>query len=79
MTLKTVEMFFEFSNEIDAPPRNPKDLFSQACSNDKNTVDTWSKQWLEQTAANKEKFGSFKEHGIGQLFKTNYLKQAMVS
>ena len=78
MALRTVEMDFEFSNEIDAPPKNPKELFSQACSNDKTTVETWSKQWLEQIEANHKRFGSFKDHGIGELYKLNYLKPAIV-
>jgi len=68
MVLKTVEMDFEYMNMIPGPPRNQQEMYAQACSNDKTTVSTWRQQWLEQIAANKARFGSFKAQGIGQLY-----------
>lgn len=79
MTLKTVQMYFEYQNEIDGPPKRPDELFSQACSNDNITVNTWSKIWLDQIKKNKEFVGDFKSHGIGKLFKQFYLKPIIVA
>lgn len=49
-------------------PQAPKDQYSQACSNDKPTIETWRETWISQCRANKEKFGSFKENSVAKLF-----------
>lgn len=76
--IKNVEMYFEFQNEIDGPPKRPDELFSQACTNDNLTVKTWAKQWLDQIKINKETFKSFKDQCIGQEYKKHYLKPIIV-
>ncbi len=68
MTLRTVEMEFDFMNYIEEPPRNPKDMFKQCCSNDEVTIDRWKDQWLSQTRENHKKFGPFCNRAIGQLY-----------
>ena len=68
MALRTVEMDFEFQNYIPGPPLPPEQMFAQACSNDGITVSSWRDTWIGNTKANHEKFGPFKDKGIGELF-----------
>lgn len=76
--IKKVEMEFQFKNTILAAPQSSKEQYSQACSNDTVTVNHWRDKWIGNVKANKEKFGSFKEHGVGKLFGTNKLKPCIV-
>lgn len=78
MTLRSVMMDFEYQNMIENPPRSPQDLFTQACSSDGVTINSWSKIWLEQTKANHETHGPFHEHSIGKLFGKYALKPGIV-
>lgn len=57
----------EYQNYIDAPPVPTQQLYGQACSNDTATINHWEEIWLRNIKANKERFGSFKEHGVGKL------------
>lgn len=66
--IKTVKMAFEYQPIIPNAPITPKQMYQNACSSDEITIESWRKQWVEQTKANKERFGSFKEHGIGKIF-----------
>lgn len=66
--VKKAEVILQYQNLIDQPPVAPAGLYSQACSNDKVTISSWTPVWLQQTKANKERFGSFKDHGIGELW-----------
>jgi len=68
MAIRNVEMDFEYMNVIAGPPRGVSDMYSQACSNDKVTCDTWRKPWVEQARANHKTYGPFKDRGVGQLF-----------
>ena len=68
MAIKKVEMDFEFNNTIPAPPQPTKQMYAQAASNDAVTVDHWRKTWLGNIKANHEKYGPFKESGVGSLF-----------
>lgn len=45
----------------------PQALYSQACSSDGVTIDTWRKIWTDNIRANKARFGSFAEKSIGKL------------
>lgn len=59
----------EYQNKIMDLPVPPTQLYSQACSNDGVTIDAWRNTWLGNIKANKARFGSFKEHSAGKLFK----------
>lgn len=49
-------------------PISTRDLYRQACSADSYTIDTWRDTWIANAKANKARFGSFTEHGIGELY-----------
>ncbi len=68
MTLKTIEMDFEYMNYIEEPPRSSGDMFKQCCSADGVTVDKWRDIWLGNTRSNHAKFGGFCDKGIGKLW-----------
>lgn len=76
--IKNVEMIFEFKNTIPKAPQEPKDMYKQACSNDTITISSWRPTWIGNFKANKEKFGNFKDHGLGKLFGINAHKPAIV-
>lgn len=65
---KRVEILCEYQPYLDQPPVAAASLYGQACSNDRQTVDHWRGTWLANIKANKARFGSFKDHGIGKLF-----------
>lgn len=75
--MKKAEVYLQLQPLIDAPPATPQQLYGQACSNDQATVNSWRKTWISQIKANKQRFGSFAEHGIGQLFR-KYLNQPVI-
>lgn len=67
--IKSIEkMFFELMPYIEEPPVATDQLFKQACSSDEITVKTWKPTWIANVKKNKEMFGSFADHSIGQLF-----------
>lgn len=66
--MKKAEVILEYQNLIDQPPASPQQLYSQACSNDDTTVQSWRPTWISQTIENKKHFGSFKSHAIGEIF-----------
>lgn len=68
MTLRMVEMDFEYQNVIDGPPVSPQQMYAQACANDKITIDTWKDQWISQCKSNHAKYGPFKDHSIGKFY-----------
>lgn len=76
--IRTIEMDLEFQETIPGPPASPKALFKQACSSDEVTMDTWRDIWVRQTKANHEKFGPFKERGIGKYHNHLKLKPAII-
>jgi hypothetical protein len=65
---KRAEILCEYQPYIDQAPVAPTSLYKQACSNDQRTVEHWRETWLTNVKANKERFGSFKDHGLGRLF-----------
>lgn len=67
MTLRTLEMDFEYQNYIEAPPVAPKILFAQACASDAVTIDTWRDQWIANARSNHKTYGPFGDHSIGEL------------
>lgn len=66
--MKKAEVYLRYQNLISEPPVQPQALYSQSCSNDKPTIQSWRPIWISQAAENKKRFGSFKDHGIGKLF-----------
>jgi len=77
MTLRTVEMDFEFNNVIMAPPVSNAQLYQQACSNDGITIASWRKQWIDQIAANHKVYGPFKDKSLGLLHKKFNMQPAI--
>jgi len=75
---KSLEILCEYQGYIDQPPQSPAQLYGQACSNDGPTVHAWRDTWLKNTRANKAKFGSFREHGVGKLHGTLRNKPAIL-
>lgn len=69
----------EFQPYIDQMPIKPSDLYGQACSSDKVTVDSWRPTWIANVRKCKEKFGGFREHGIGQFLGKNSGGAAIVA
>lgn len=65
---KTAEITLEYQDTIPGPPVPPTQLYGQACSNDRVTIDSWRPTWLSNIKANHEKFGPFKDRGLGKLF-----------
>ncbi len=65
---KRREIICEYQPYIDRPPVARQALYGQACSNDQATVNSWREVWLKNARANKQRFGSFKDRGIGQLW-----------
>lgn len=57
----------EYQPYIDTPPVAPQQLYSQACTNDNATIGHWENIWISNIQANKARFGSFKNHGVGKL------------
>lgn len=71
---RTIDIDLEYQPLIDKPPVTPGDLYNQSCSGDKVTVETWREQWISQTKAAKERFGSFAEKSMGALYGSNIHK-----
>lgn len=76
---RKAEIILEYQNYIENPPIPTDQLYGQACSNDKVTVESWHETWLNHIKANHDRFGSFKEHGIGKLFGAHHLSPAIVA
>lgn len=65
---KVREIICNYQNLIDGPPVPSGQLMAQARSNDETTINSWRPTWIANVTANKKRFGSFKEHGLGQLW-----------
>ena len=65
---KKAEILLTYAKLIDKPPISPRQLHGKACQNDQVTISAWHDIWLGNTRKNFEKFGDFKDKGIGQLF-----------
>jgi len=62
-----VEMILDFQNNIETPPVTPTEMYSQAASGDIATTNHWESIWLGNIKANHDKYGPFKERGIGKF------------
>lgn len=76
---KVREVQLDYQNYITYTPASPQELFSQACSNDKGTVESWRSIWLKQMAQNKSTFGSFTEKTIGKFWGHLKLKPCIIA
>ena len=65
---KTSTVVLEYAPVILAPPQSLGDMYKTACSADDITIQTWGDKWIANIAANKKRFGSFADHGIGKVF-----------
>lgn len=65
---KKAEILLSYAPLIEQPPIPPAHLHQKACQNDGVTIASWREIWLKNCRANYEKFGDFKEVGIGKLF-----------
>lgn len=65
--VKKAEIYLEYQPYFDFPPQARQGLYQQAASNDDVTVLNWRDIWLRNIRANKARFGSFKDHGLGKL------------
>lgn len=74
-----VEMILDYQNTIDQPPITPKQMYAQAASSDGPTLEYWAKTWISQAEANKKRFGSFKDHSLGQLFNINKYRPCIIA
>lgn len=66
---KYAKVLLEYQNQILELPVPPKQLYAQACSNDGITINSWRDIWLKNMRANKARFGNFKDHSVGKLYK----------
>jgi len=78
-TPKYANVLLEYQNYILEPPVTPQNLYSQASSNDGPTIAYWREAWLKNIRENKKRFGSFKDHSIGKLFKSFQYKPCIIS
>jgi hypothetical protein len=65
--VKKAEIYLEYQPYFDFPQQSRGGLYTQAASNDDVTVNAWRDVWLRNIKANKARFGSFKERGLGRL------------
>src|SRR3990167_6507983 len=68
MTIKNVDMDFEFINYIDESPRPRESLYQQACTNDNITVKSWHKTWVDNVRSNNLKYGPFRAKSFKDLW-----------
>lgn len=69
--IRKVDIDLQYQQLIPGPPASAGDLYKQACSGDKITVDSWRKIWLDQFKAAKERFGNLGDHTVGKLYGAN--------
>jgi len=77
--LKKKEIVLEYQNYILQPPFSPKDLKTNVARFDDATITKWQDQWISQTAANKEKFGSFEELSVSRFWGKGKYKPAIIA
>lgn len=75
---RVVTLTLDYQNYIERPPIKPQQMYGAACSSDTITIDTWRKTWIDQTTANHQFFGNFKDHSLGQLYNINKNKPAVI-
>lgn len=79
MFVRKEEVPLVFQEYIPGPPVPTTDLYRQACSNDDQTIKHWRDIWIRNVKANKERFGSFKDHSIGLFHNAFKNKPAIIA
>ena len=72
------EIICEYQPYIFRPPVASNNLYQSAVANDGVTIERWRKTWTDNITANKEFFGSFKDHSLGHLYGKHLYKPAIV-
>ncbi len=62
------EVQLEFQPYIPHAPLSTGQMYSNACGADTVTCNAWRDTWISNAKANKERFGSFADNSVGQLF-----------
>ncbi|MES3012626.1 MAG: 6-hydroxymethylpterin diphosphokinase MptE-like protein [Pseudomonadota bacterium] len=76
--VKKAEIYLEYQPYFDFPAQSRQGLYQQAASNDDLTVQAWRSTWIRNIKANKARFGSFKDHGLGKLHGTRRNQAAVL-
>lgn len=69
----------EYQNYIEMPPVTTKQMWSQACSNDETTINSWREIWIENITKNHAKYGPFADNSIGELFGAHQHKPCILA
>lgn len=77
--IRQVDMVLDYQEVISGPPIAPKKLYETACQNDGVTIDSWRQHWIDNTKANHAFARSFKDNGIGSLFRKFYQRPVIVA
>lgn len=75
--IKTVEMDFEYQNVIAGPPKSQSEMYAQACSNDRITLDSWRDIWIDYAQKNHKTHGPFKDKSAGVCY-DKYRRQPVI-
>lgn len=76
--IKTVEIDLEFQDYIPVAPASPKELYSNACSADEITINTWRDTWIRHFNENHAKVGGFSDKGVGALYNLHQHKPVII-
>lgn len=64
---RTIDMELEYQPGIDFPPMTGEQMYSQACTGDKVTIDTWRETWIKNYRSTVERFGDLSLKSYGKL------------
>lgn len=76
---KRASILLEYQNPILNFPTPPEQMFANSCASDDITVKSWRAIWLANMKENKKRFGSFKDHSAGKLFKKFQYMPAIIA
>lgn len=76
---KTAQIRLEYQNNIMELPIPPAQLYAQSCASDTQTMSHWRETWIRNIRENKKRFGAFRDHSAGQLFKTFEHKPCIIA
>jgi len=74
---RTIDMDLDYQPMIDFPPITPSEMYAQACTGDKVTVDTWRDTWIKNYQSTVDRFGDMAEISYGKLHGINRHKPAI--
>lgn len=75
--IRSVDIDLNYQDYIPGPPESPEQLYNRACSNDGVTINAWRRIWLDNIKKNHDKYGPFKDNGIGKLY-NKFLRQPVI-